>query len=69
MMDRRTFIVSAGATATLAALGIRSSADSAPSLKFGDGSPFSFDGLIARAKDAASRPYVEPSGSAQRHSR
>ena len=60
MIDRRTFLVSAGATATLAALGIRSSADTLPSLKFGDGSPFSFDGLIGQAKDLASRPYTAP---------
>src|ERR1700747_3516970 len=59
MIDRRTFIVSAGATATLAALGIRSSADPAPSLKFGNGNPFSFDGLIGRAKELAGRPYEE----------
>jgi periplasmic glucans biosynthesis protein len=60
MIDRRTFLVSAGATATLAALGIRSSADIAPSLKFGEGSPFSFDGIIGQAKDLASRPYTAP---------
>jgi glucans biosynthesis protein len=62
MIDRRTFIVSAGATATLAALGIRSSADPVPSLKFGDGKPFSFDGLISRAKELASRPYEQGKG-------
>src|ERR1700757_3535942 len=62
MIDRRTFIVSAGATATLAALGIRSSADPVPSLKFGDGKPFSFDGLIGRAKELASRPYEQGKG-------
>jgi periplasmic glucans biosynthesis protein len=60
MIDRRTFIVSAGATAALTALGIRSSADPVPSLKFGSGSPFSFDGLINRAKDLAGRPYAAP---------
>ncbi|MBV8278237.1 MAG: glucan biosynthesis protein, partial [Verrucomicrobia bacterium] len=62
MIDRRTFLVSAGATATLAALGIRSSAAPAPSLKFGDGSPFSFDGLISRAKELAGRPHEEAKG-------
>ena len=62
MIDRRTFLVSAGATATLAALGIRSSAAPAPSLEFGEGSPFSFDALINRAKELASRPYAEPKG-------
>ena len=62
MIDRRTFIVSAGATATLAALGIRSSGAPAPALKLGDSDPFSFDLLIGRAKELASRPYVEPQG-------
>ena len=62
MIDRRTFIVSAGATATLAALGIRSSGAAAPALKLGDSNPFSFDSLISRAKESASRPYVEPQG-------
>src|ERR1700751_4971403 len=59
MINRRTFIVSAGATATLAALGIRSSADTVPSLTFGNGTPFSFDGLIGRAKELAGCPYEE----------
>ena len=62
MIDRRTFIVSAGATATLAALGIRSSAASAPALKLGDSNPFSFDLLIGRAKELASHPYNEAQG-------
>jgi periplasmic glucans biosynthesis protein len=61
MIDRRTFLVSAGATATLAALGVRSSA-AAPALKFGDSNPFSFDGLVGRAKELASRPYIQASG-------
>jgi periplasmic glucans biosynthesis protein len=62
MIDRRTFIVSAGATATLTALGIRSSAASASALKLGDSNPFSFDLLIGRAKELASRPYNEAEG-------
>jgi glucans biosynthesis protein len=59
MIDRRTFLISTGATAALAALGIRSTADPVPSLKFGEGTPFSFDGLIGRAKELASHPYEE----------
>jgi periplasmic glucans biosynthesis protein len=62
MIDRRTFIVSAGATATLAALGIRSSGAPAPALKLGDSNPFSFDLLIGRAKELAGRPYAEAQG-------
>ena len=62
MIDRRTFIVSAGATATLAALGIRSSGAPAPALKLGDSNPFSFDLLISRAKELATRPYNEAQG-------
>jgi glucans biosynthesis protein len=60
MLDRRTFLVSAGATAALAALGIRSRAAAPPALKLGDATQFSFDGLISRAKELAARPYVEP---------
>src|SRR5258707_1413411 len=62
MIDRRTFIVTAGATATVAALGIRSSGAPAPALKLGDSNPFSFDLLIGRAKELASRPYMEAQG-------
>ena len=62
MLDRRTFLVSAGATATLAALGIRSSAAATPELRLGESTPFSFDALINRAKESAARPYVEPAG-------
>ena len=60
MIDRRTFLVSAGATATLTALGIRSSAASAPELKYGDSVPFSFEGLVNRARELASHPYSPP---------
>src|SRR5258708_1148342 len=62
MIDRRTFIVSAGAPATLAALGMRSSGAPARAIKLGDRNSFSFDLLIGRAKELASRPYMEAQG-------
>jgi glucans biosynthesis protein len=60
MLDRRTFLVSAGATAVLAGLGFRSSSFAASILKFQGGQSFSFDALIHRAQDMAHQDYVTP---------
>src|SRR5260370_2445972 len=60
MLDRRTFVVSAGATAVLAGLGVRSSSFAASILKFQGGQSFSFDALIHRAQDMAHQDYVAP---------
>ena len=60
MLDRRTFLISAGATAVLAGLGFRSSSIAASVLKFQGGQSFSFDALIHRAQDMAHQDYVSP---------
>lgn len=57
MINRRTFLHSAAATATLVALGIPIEAIAANRVKFGSASPFSFDTLIAQAKALAQKPY------------
>ena len=62
MLDRRTFLVSAGATALLAGLGVRSSASVAAILKLQGDQPFSFDTLADRAQEMARRLYVTPLG-------
>jgi glucans biosynthesis protein len=60
MLDRRTFLVSAGATAVLAGLGFRSSSFAASILKFQGGQSFSLDALVHRAQDMAHQDYVSP---------
>ncbi len=63
MIDRRHFLSGAGSLATLAAL-----ASSAPALAegppaglaFEEAGPFSFETLIARARERAGRPYAPP---------
>lgn len=60
MMNRRTLLLSATASAALSALGITPSALAASRIKLGEGRPFSYDSLIARAKTLASQPYVAP---------
>ena len=57
MMNRRTFLRSAGATAALAALGLSPEALAAQRLKLGKAAPFSFETLIAQARTAAQSPY------------
>ncbi|WP_198968873.1 glucan biosynthesis protein [Xylophilus sp. ASV27] len=57
--DRRTFLAAGSATAAFAALGLPASAFAAPAgLRLGEPRPFSFDGLAARAKALAARPYA-----------
>ncbi|MDJ1158347.1 glucan biosynthesis protein D [Chelatococcus sp. SYSU_G07232] len=60
MIDRRTLLTSAAATAALAALGFSPAALAAEKLKLGDAKAFSFDTLVARAKELAAKPYVAP---------
>ncbi|HEY4072612.1 MAG TPA: glucan biosynthesis protein D [Herbaspirillum sp.] len=56
-INRRTFLHSAAATATLAALGIAPEALAANRVKLGAASDFSFDALIAHAREQAKTPY------------
>ncbi|KAF3999823.1 glucan biosynthesis protein [Glaciimonas immobilis] len=58
MINRRTFLHSAAATATLAALGIPLEVIAANRVKFGKASAFSFDALIAKAQAQAKQPYA-----------
>ncbi|TPQ32906.1 glucan biosynthesis protein [Cupriavidus pinatubonensis] len=60
MMNRRTLLVSATASAALAALGIPPSALAASGIKLGDARPFSFDALIDQARALAGKPYAAP---------
>lgn len=57
MINRRTFLHSAAATATLVALGVPIEAIAENRVKLGSASPFSFDALIAQAKALAQKPY------------
>src|SRR5450830_656674 len=57
MINRRTFLSSATATAALAALGIPPEALAANRIKLGNPAPFSFDALIAQARTTAQSPY------------
>jgi glucans biosynthesis protein len=60
MTNRRTFLHSAAAAATLAALGIPLEAIAANRVKLGAASAFSFDALIAQARSLAQTPYKAP---------
>ena len=60
LLDRRTLLSSAGATATLAALGFAPAALAQQGLKLGEAAAFSFEALKARARDLAGRPYQAP---------
>jgi glucans biosynthesis protein len=62
MLDRRTFLVSAGVSTVLMGLGVRSSALAGSILKFQGKQPFSFDSLINRAQEMAHQFYVAPVG-------
>lgn len=59
-LDRRSLMKSAGATAALAALGFSPEALAQQGLKLGIAEDFTFDGLKARARDLAARPYAPP---------
>ncbi len=60
MMNRRTLLVSATASAALAALGITPSVLAASRIKLGDAQSFGFDALIERARALAGKPYAPP---------
>ncbi|MCY1346166.1 Glucans biosynthesis protein D [compost metagenome] len=60
MMNRRTLLVSATASAALAALGITPSVLAASRIKLGEAQPFGFDALIERARALAAKPYAPP---------
>ena len=60
MMNRRTLLVSATASAALAALGITPSVLAASRIKLGEAQPFGFDALIERARALATMPYAPP---------
>ncbi|MBB5392276.1 MULTISPECIES: glucan biosynthesis protein [unclassified Herbaspirillum] len=57
MLTRRRFLTSATAAAALAALGIAPETIAAGRIKTGPAERFSFDALIARARDMAKTPY------------
>jgi glucans biosynthesis protein len=57
MIDRRTFLASATASAALAALGYTGTAKAAP-LSYSAAKPFSFDGLVDQARSMADKPYA-----------
>ena len=59
-LDRRTLLASAGATATLAALGFSSQALAQQGLKLGQSQDFTFEALKARARQMAAVPYEAP---------
>ncbi|HEY8383724.1 MAG TPA: glucan biosynthesis protein D [Microvirga sp.] len=59
-MNRRQFLSSAAATASLAAAGFPEAALAQASLKMGAPAPFSFDALKRRAADLAKAPYTPP---------
>lgn len=65
MINRRTFLHSAAATATLVALGVPMEAIADNRVKLGSASTFSFDTLIAQAKVLAQAPY-KPQATAPR---
>lgn len=60
LLDRRTLLSSAGATATLAAFGFSPAALAQQGLRLGETETFSFETLKARARDLAARPYQAP---------
>jgi glucans biosynthesis protein len=58
MIDRRTLLASAAATATLAAAGFAGPALAQAALKTGPSAPFSFEALKTRARALAAAPYA-----------
>jgi glucans biosynthesis protein len=59
-IDRRTLLAGAAGTAALAASGFSAPALAQQGLKLGQADAFSFDGLKARARDLAGKPYQAP---------
>ncbi|NQE50209.1 glucan biosynthesis protein D [Herbaspirillum rubrisubalbicans] len=60
MTSRRHFLTAAGAASALAALGVSPQALAAQGMQMGRAQPFSFEQLIARARDMARTPYQAP---------
>ena len=60
MLDRRTFLRRAAATAAVAATGFSPAALAAAGLKYEAAVPFSFEALKARARDLAKGPWQPP---------
>jgi len=60
MLTRRTFLASATASATLAALGLAPEALAAGKIRLGEGKPFGYDALIEQARQLAAKPYSPP---------
>jgi glucans biosynthesis protein len=60
MLNRRQFLQTATATATLAAQGFTSRAMAQQGLKMGASAPFSFEGLKKQAQEMARSDYVAP---------
>ncbi|WP_210179607.1 glucan biosynthesis protein [Bosea sp. PAMC 26642] len=60
LLDRRTLLASAGATATLAALGFSPEALAQQGLKLGEAEAFGFEALKTRARALAAQPYQAP---------
>ncbi len=60
MHDRRTFIAASGASLALAALGFPPAALAENSIELGQPEPFSFDALVARAREMAAQSYAPP---------
>jgi periplasmic glucans biosynthesis protein len=65
MLDRRSLLASAAATAALAVTGFAADALAEDGLKLGPAQPFSFDALKRRARDMAAKPYVAPASPAR----
>lgn len=59
-IDRRLLLSGAAGTAVLAALGFAPGALAQQGLKLGQAEAFSFEGLKARARDLAGKPYQAP---------
>src|SRR5450830_1814176 len=57
MINRRTFLSTATASAALAALGIPVEALATNRIKLGNAAPFSFEALIAQVRVSAQSPY------------
>lgn len=60
ILDRRTLLAGAGATASLAALGFSAEALAQQALKLGQPEAFGFDALKVRARELAAKPYQAP---------
>lgn len=56
-IDRRSFVAAGGASLALAALGLPSQALAQAGLRLGQARSFSWEALVAQARDLATRPY------------